>query len=343
MKIHYFQRYTQKENVATANTMLLLSRLYSYSTNKFYNLLNNLFMGEEGFDPELQFVIQEYGRESIPDATITQESFKLIIETKTVDWFYEEQLINHLHKFGNEKQKVLITLSSELMNYPTKQAFEAKLEEYNKEHNTNIRHVNTTFESIAKEFENVIDQRDYEMLDIVEDYYSFCRASGLIENADGIMKVQLASKTFDFNFKENIYYNDASKGFRAHKYLGLYNNKSVRAVGKVTDIITVFKNEEGELEYIVELSNNEANKKEINQEIMDKIRLSFENAKENDWKLNNTRFFIVDKFVETDFAKTSSGAPMGSRVFELESILGKDNLPNSAEELANELLKYTWQ
>lgn len=32
MKIHYFQRYHEKENVATANTMLLLLRLYSYSS-----------------------------------------------------------------------------------------------------------------------------------------------------------------------------------------------------------------------------------------------------------------------------------------------------------------------
>ena len=31
MKIHYFQRYHTKENVSTANTMLLLSRLYQYS------------------------------------------------------------------------------------------------------------------------------------------------------------------------------------------------------------------------------------------------------------------------------------------------------------------------
>lgn len=40
MKIHYFQRYHEKENVATANTMLLLSRLYSYSSNKFFRFLD---------------------------------------------------------------------------------------------------------------------------------------------------------------------------------------------------------------------------------------------------------------------------------------------------------------
>lgn len=36
MKIHYFQRYHEKENVATANTMLLLPRLYSYFSDKSF-------------------------------------------------------------------------------------------------------------------------------------------------------------------------------------------------------------------------------------------------------------------------------------------------------------------
>ena len=39
MKVHYFQRYHSKENVATANTMLLLSRLYSYSPEKFFQAI----------------------------------------------------------------------------------------------------------------------------------------------------------------------------------------------------------------------------------------------------------------------------------------------------------------
>ena len=33
---------------------------------------------------------------------------------------------------------------------------------------------------------------------------------------------------------------------------------------------------------------------------------------------------IVKEFVETDYAKTSSGAPMGSRIFDLEEIFGKN-------------------
>ncbi len=36
MKIYYFQRYHAKENVATANMMLLLSHLCQYSSDKFF-------------------------------------------------------------------------------------------------------------------------------------------------------------------------------------------------------------------------------------------------------------------------------------------------------------------
>lgn len=46
MKIHYFQRYHEKENVATANTMLLLSRLYQYSSDKFFRFLKSEFFSD---------------------------------------------------------------------------------------------------------------------------------------------------------------------------------------------------------------------------------------------------------------------------------------------------------
>ena len=57
MKIHYFQRYHKGEDVATANTMLLLSRLYSYSSGKFFQFLQEQYFGDVVFEPELAFVL----------------------------------------------------------------------------------------------------------------------------------------------------------------------------------------------------------------------------------------------------------------------------------------------
>lgn len=126
MKIHYFQRYHSKENVATANTMLLLSRLYSYSSDKFFRFLKSEYFSDR-FEPEIVFTLQEKSEESVPDATITQEGFKIVVETKMSDWFHSDQLLRHLKSFKEERNKVLITIAPELMAKDKKAKFEEQL------------------------------------------------------------------------------------------------------------------------------------------------------------------------------------------------------------------------
>ncbi|MDD6810456.1 MAG: hypothetical protein PUD93_01110 [Lachnospiraceae bacterium] len=57
--------------------------------------------------------------------------------------------------------------------------------------------------------------------------------------------MQLAGATFDFNIGASVYYDKAERGFRAHDTLGLYKNKSVRAIGKVIARITAVETENG--------------------------------------------------------------------------------------------------
>lgn len=45
--IHYFPRYSQKENMVTNNTLLLFSRLYNNSPYKFKLFMNNLLEDSE--------------------------------------------------------------------------------------------------------------------------------------------------------------------------------------------------------------------------------------------------------------------------------------------------------
>ena len=183
MKIHYFQRYHAKENVATANTMLLLSRLYSYSSDKFFSLLKSEFFSD-AFEPEIVFTLQEKSVDSVPDATITQEGFKVVVETKMSDWFYSEQLIRHLNSFGDEKFKVLITIAPELMNSKKKTDFDNQLAEYNKNQKHPVIHINTTFELLANAVQDILDDRDYEMQEVLDDYMNYCYTDGLIPVSD---------------------------------------------------------------------------------------------------------------------------------------------------------------
>ena len=337
MQIHYFQRYHSKENVATANTMLLLSRLYSYSSDKFFRFLKSEYFSDS-FNPEIIFNLQEKSVDSVPDATITQESFKIVVETKMSDWFYEEQLLRHLNSFGNGNYKVIITLAPELMEENKKAAFEAKLREYNEAQSRPIIHINTTFEALANAVSDVLDERDYEMQDVLSDYLNYCYNDNLIPVSDAwkYMRVQLAGTTFDFNVSSNVYYDNAERGFRPHDILGLYTNKSVRAIGKVIARITAIGKEDGGIEFKSEFG-------ELTEERNDSIRNAMEDGKTYGYDLMTVehRYFFVEKFYETDFKKVTPRAPMGSRVFDLTQVLGTDQLPDTAQ-LAEMLKKETW-
>nr|WP_314461254.1 hypothetical protein [uncultured Clostridium sp.] len=85
-----------------------------YSSEKFFRFLKSEFFSDS-FEPEIAFNLQEKSVDSIPDATITQENFKIVVETKMSDWFYSNQLMRHLNSFSGEKYKVMITLAPELM------------------------------------------------------------------------------------------------------------------------------------------------------------------------------------------------------------------------------------
>lgn len=85
------------------------------------------------------------------------------------------------------------------------------------------------------------------MQDVLEDYLNYCYKDGLIPVSDSwkYLRMQLAGTTIDFNIGNNIYYDKAERGFRAHDYLGLYKQKSVHAIGKICARITAIETKSG--------------------------------------------------------------------------------------------------
>lgn len=336
MKIHYFQRYHQKENVATANTMLLLSRLYSYSSDKFFRFLKSEYFFDS-FEPEIVFTLQERSEKSVPDATISQEGFKIVVETKLSDWFYSNQLMRHLQSFGDEKNKVMITLAPERMAEDKLVKFQKQLKEYNATQKYPVIHINTTFEELANAIQDSLDDRDYEMQDVLDDYLNYCYKDGLITVSDAwkYMRMQLAGATFDFNVRERIYYDNAERGFRAHDYLGLYRKKSVRAIGKIIARITAIEMDDG-VHYNAEFGD-------LTEERKEKIRLAMEDGDSHGYDVRSVehRYFFVERFFETDFQKSTPRPPMGTRIFDLSAVLGVTELPTT-EEIARRLKQKKW-
>lgn len=190
---------------------------------------------------------------------------------------------------------------------------------------------------ITNAIQEVIDDRDYEMQEVLDDYLNYCYNDGLITVSDSwkFMRMQLAGATLDFNVSEDIYYDNVERGFRAHDYLSLYKNKSVRAVGKICARIVAVETEEG-MQY-------EAEYGELTEERKRKILLAITDGDEHGYDLRTIkhRYFFVEKFYETDFKKITPRAPMGSRVFDLTQILEMQQLP-ATQDIAELLKTKTW-
>ena len=314
MQIHYFQRYHSKENVDTSNTMLMLSRLYNYNSDKFFSMLNSLILGQDE-SPEISFDLQMGGDESVPDAIISQKSLKVVVETKLYNQFSQEQLIKHLSQFGTEEIKVLLTLDPKPMKQALFDRFGTALKKYNSQKintiKTPIKHVNLTFEQLVLAMEDIVDERDSEIV---------------------------AGETIDDNLKYNFYYDQASRGCADHGYIGLYKGKSIRAIGKLIKTV-VAEMIDGEVAYINE-RGVPATKDEI-----EKIKEAMMHAEADhgyNLKTVKHRYFIVDQFYEIDFRKTSKNPIQKSKFFNLAEMLKCKKLPETSQ-IAKELDGRTWE
>lgn len=332
MKIHYFQRYHGKENVETANTMLMLSRLYNYNPDKFFGMLNNLLF-KESETPELSFELQASGKNSVPDAVIKQPSFRIVVETKLRNQFNEQQLINHINSFNDENFMVLLTLDPRPMKAELKNIVDEKI----KQRNSKVIHINLTFKQLINAMEDIVDDRDLEILDVLEDFKQYCIDEELIPNSEKWMRVIVARTSFSLNMEYDMYYDNSNRGFSEFGYLGLFKDKSVRAIGKIADIITASYNND-------KLECKSKYNKPISSEIIKKIEEVIKEADTIGHNLKNGEhnFFVVEKFHETDFFKSTKYSIQKAKYFDLTKIWKNENLPET-KEIAEYLKGKSWE
>lgn len=231
----------------------------------------------------------------------------------------------------------MITLASELMSKEKLVDFENRLKEYNAIQTYSVKYINTTFEIMANAIRGVIDDRDYEMQDVLEDYLNYCYKDGLIPVSDSwkYLRMKLAGTTIDFNIGNKVYYDKAERGFRAHDYLRLYKQKSVRAIGKICARITAIETELG-IKYTPEFG-------ELNDECKQLIQKAMAAGYSHGYSLRTIkhRYFFVENFYETDFKKISPGGSMGTGIFDLSDLLETDKLPD-VEKIVEILKNKSW-
>lgn len=335
-EIHYFPRYSQQENVVTNNTLLLLLRLREYSRTKFEHFMGKL-CGEQDIQLAgswLRFQQQKGTGKSVVDGFIAQDSIKIAVETKLPEAFDANQLERHLMVFKKEDQHKLLILLS-----PSKGAISKQQLAWIRERAApnNILIIPASFEEIVTKARDCLSPHDEEMVALVDDYEAFCSDMDLMPRDEYTLFVPPCGQSFEDNLKFRLYYCPMAWSRRKARYLGVYKDKQVQAIGRIAKVTAC----------TVDLSARKVTvlpdeTETLTKDEAERILGATEKAHSYGWDLTTGhKFYLCDGMEKTAFRKTSPGGIMGHRYFDLETVLG-GKLPNGLGELAKQLQDRTW-
>lgn len=333
-EFYFFQRYHGKENVHSSNVLYMLERVYYYNPNIFYEFLAELLGREDVKEWVLNFKSQEKHSRGVTDFSIIQNPFKIVVEAKEkYNDFTEKQICQHLDSLNEDKinNKVFLALAPKINN---QQFFENIKNNY-----SGIQILPITYLQLYKTLSNVINEnRDYALKELFDEFYEYCNDENLIDDTDNTIMVRLAGSTLDANVKYNVYYDKASNKHTGFRYLGLYNDKQVKYIGKITHIVKAnFENNKYQTELLYPHEQN------IDNEILEKVKKVMEHQNNLYGNINVEHcYYIVDKFYPIEnFRKRENGALYGKKKFFLNQMNLQANSP--VEAIAEKLKNKNWE
>ncbi len=340
-RIHQFARYSSAENFATNNTLLLLGRVYQHDRLLFEHFLNAL-------NPDVSITIgpqfeQQVGSggKGVPDAVISQRSLKVIVETKLHDRHFwgKEEYSSH---FKNEDSRVLLAISIDRMVDDRQRDIRTALKTYDQDTNAKgmTSLVVTTFSELISTLREVISQNrsraQLELEEILLDYEDFAYGQGLISDVQYRMHVFAINTSEEDNQRYTLYYNQADRRERPHRFIGLYRNKTVKYIAEVDVVVIPVRDTAGIIQYNVLKGMDKFNDSH-------KAKLDRFFSDEGWGDDGRVKFHLFDRLLNTDFRKSSAYGIMGPRHFDLRDHIDKVPANFEVDWVATELAKLNWE
>lgn len=329
-----FQRYSQRENVVTNNVLLLLQRLADERPRKFESLLASLVERSRSPGPDLlvgpRFAQQVRGPERVADGLVTQSGFDVLIETKLSSEFDINQAIRHLAQLRRSHNALLLLLgvAPDPQHAGLKRVFaEADAA------SPRVRVIVCGFKDLIDECRALTGMHDEELSELLDDFEAFCIDSSLLPLDDQTLFVPPCGQSFNDNLHWKLYYCPATRPHRAAKWLGIYMEKRVHAVGRIEHIVDVQADGAGNVD-------TGAASDEERQRILGAIA----SARVRGWDLLEEAhaFYVCQSLVATEFDKDSKGGIPGHRYFDLGRLRTSRTEVLTAEIIAQRLQGRRW-
>ena len=340
-EISYFQYYSQRENHATNNTLLVLRYFYQESVQKLEEILGSLL--DEEIAIGLDFKQQVKHSESIPDGLISQKPLNIYFEVKGSGGELDiGQIKRHINSIKSNEDivsstKILFALTPDKVS----DAMVNELSDLAKKEGIILASI--TFTDVLEALQENCAAHETKLQDVLNDYEQFLSSQNLLEPTGELMTVVPVGTSMTENKEFRLYYEPVHRKSRtSSKFFGLYTKKCIRYIGRVGTVVR------GKLEddkYDVEeiefsrLGNTELTTDE-NQRIVDAINTCsyYPNLKKDH------RFYLFDELKETELRKESKYGLFGSRTFNLSQWLNYDDKKEyDTNEAAEGLRGKSWE
>lgn len=336
-RISFFQRFSQRENHATNNTLLMFQHAYRVSPFLLQAVLN--YLADDELPIGLTFEQQVRRKESVPDGIITQTPLEILVETKMGSSLDQDQVARHTRGFargdGHPKglaNRYLLGITKERIAGHERDT----LCEMAKQGGVIL--ICLTFSQIAEALKAKCLDYGRELMEIVSDYEAYLSEEGLLEEYGRWMPVFPCGSSIRENVAFGVYYEPASRPSKVHyRFLGLYTQKRVAYVGEVQASLVV---EWTEGEAVWRAEKGEAS--DLNKS---RIRALIDATPYYELDGANMRYYLVEAFREAGAEKISPYGILGMRYLDLSSLIHgyRPSSDFGADQLAEALKAATWQ
>jgi hypothetical protein len=323
--IHYFQRYSVKENVVTNTTLHLFSWIYEHSPKRLRALLNEVF--DDDIPIGLGFSQQVRGPDSVPDGAIHQPAVKITIETKVDAGVNVGQLLRHLGPLGASGSHHLLLLTKDDIAEATLAPIFAAAD------SARVNFVHCTFERLCKHLGDNVREFEIHLKPVIDDFIAYCNEMGLLPDRRIFLRIVACGNSHTLNRKYGTYFHPTDRPYISQRFLGIYWGKSVRLIGEVKSVF------DATLVAGVFTKNlvSGAATDEFDQKIIGMIN---ETPVLTGWNVSTGhRFYCTSGFRETDYRKVSPYGIMGPRLRDVSEMFPSDA---TLDDLAANLRNATW-
>lgn len=326
--ISLFTDYSQSENRVTNYCGLMMKLIYEESPRRFSELIDKLTAGQGDILVGPMFRQQQRERASVPDLTISQQAFTIAFETKLTNWFYSEQINNHLLGLKEGSGSLILFL---LSNFETDHSVEFK-NQISDAGASGVLLIPISYEELLSGFESVCTS-DY-LAGLLDEFREYLDVKQLLPRWKYLLDVVNCATTMH-EIEAGVYLCPDTKGAYSHKrarFLGPYANKAVRTIYEIDAVVSIGSRfEDNKIKW-----NNQPDMS--SQQLIDRAIANVQELRPEQIQHTALQVFLLGDRAVTFFEKDTPGGMQSSKQYFWNVGNGKAN----AEELAAYLTNKKW-